>query len=46
MSRPTLQVILASTRPGRIGKPVADWFVLRAGKLGLFDVELVNLPIF
>jgi NAD(P)H-dependent FMN reductase len=51
VSRPILQVILASTRPGRIGKPVADWFVLRAEKLGLFDVELVdlaevNLPFF
>ncbi len=45
MSRPTLQVILASTRPGRIGKPLAAWLVLRAEELGLFNVELVDLAV-
>jgi hypothetical protein len=27
---PTLQIIVASTRPGRVGLPVADWFTARA----------------
>jgi NAD(P)H-dependent FMN reductase len=40
---PTLHVILASTRPGRAGEPIADWFMERAGAHGAFDVELVDL---
>ena len=51
MSNPTLQVIIASTRPGRVGPAVADWFYDRAVKAGTFEVELidlaeVNLPMF
>lgn len=46
-----LNVIIASTRPGRVGPPVANWFVERAKARGTFDVELVDLaeaglPIF
>jgi NAD(P)H-dependent FMN reductase len=40
---PKLQVILASTRPGRAGEPIAEWFVARAAAHGAFDVELVDL---
>lgn len=40
---PKLHVILVSTRPGRAGEPIADWFVERAVAHGAFDVELVDL---
>jgi NAD(P)H-dependent FMN reductase len=40
---PQLSVILASTRPGRAGEPIATWFVDRARTHGAFDVELVDL---
>ena len=51
MSRPTLQIIIASTRPGRVGPSVAAWIYHRAVSHGGFDVELVdlaevNLPLF
>jgi len=51
MSNPTLQIIIASTRPGRVGPSVADWIYKRAVTHGGFDVELVdlaeiNLPMF
>ncbi len=40
---PTLQIVIASTRPGRVGLPVARWFEQRARAHGGFDVELVDL---
>jgi NAD(P)H-dependent FMN reductase len=40
---PKLHVILASTRPGRAGEPIAEWFVTRARAHAGFDVELVDL---
>jgi NAD(P)H-dependent FMN reductase len=40
---PKLQIILASTRPGRVGLPVAQWTLDRAIRHGGFDVELVDL---
>jgi NAD(P)H-dependent FMN reductase len=51
MSKPTLQIIIASTRPGRVGPSVAAWIYERAVAHGGFDVELVdlaevNLPMF
>lgn len=51
MDKPLLQVVVASTRPGRVGLPVAEWFRDRAVAHGAFDVELVdlakvNLPFF
>ncbi len=51
MTQPILQIIIASTRPGRVGPSVAEWFRDRAVKHGGFDVELidlaeVNLPLF
>ncbi len=47
----SLNVIVASTRPGRVGKPVGDWFQEFARKHGKFDVNFVdlaefNLPVF
>jgi NAD(P)H-dependent FMN reductase len=51
VSNPTLQIIIASTRPGRVGPSVAAWIYERAVAHGGFDVELidlaeVNLPMF
>jgi NAD(P)H-dependent FMN reductase len=40
---PTLRVIIASTRPGRVGLPVGEWFVARARAHGAFDVEVTDL---
>lgn len=40
---PLLQVIVTSTRPGRIGRAVGDWFTAVAEAHGGFDVELVDL---
>lgn len=40
---PTLDVIVASTRPGRVGSTVADWFTARAKDHGGFEVNLVDL---
>ena len=40
---PTLTVIIGSTRPGRAGLPIAEWFVERAGKHGGFRVEVADL---
>lgn len=39
----TLQVIIGSTRPGRVGLPVAEWFSRRARESGRFDVEVLDL---
>jgi NAD(P)H-dependent FMN reductase len=51
VSNPILQIIIASTRPGRVGPSVASWIQQRAIAHGGFDVELidlaeVNLPMF
>jgi NAD(P)H-dependent FMN reductase len=40
---PRLQIIIASTRPGRVGLPVGRWFDARARAHGGFEVELVDL---
>jgi NAD(P)H-dependent FMN reductase len=49
--KPLLQVIVCSTRPGRVGIAVARWFYEIAAARGDFEVELVdllemNLPIY
>ena len=41
--RPSLLVIVASTRPGRLGRPVGDWFVARAQEHGAFVVDDADL---
>jgi NAD(P)H-dependent FMN reductase len=45
-----LSVIIGSTRPGRVGLPIAQWFFERAklhGKLdvSLLDLKEINLPL-
>jgi NAD(P)H-dependent FMN reductase len=39
----TLTIIIASTRPGRAGLPIAQWFTTRAERHGGFDVTVVDL---
>jgi NAD(P)H-dependent FMN reductase len=40
---PKLLIVIASTRPGRVGLPVANWFTGRAREHGAFDIEVVDL---
>jgi NAD(P)H-dependent FMN reductase len=41
---PRLNVIVASTRPGRVGRHIGDWFAAAAVRHGAFDeVRLVDL---
>jgi NAD(P)H-dependent FMN reductase len=47
---PRLSIIIGSTRPGRAGLPIADWFADRARQHGGFEIDVVdlaevNLPI-
>lgn len=43
---PKLNVIVASTRPGRVGYPVGQWITELAREHGGFEVELVDLVDF
>jgi NAD(P)H-dependent FMN reductase len=43
MSKPTLMIIIASTRPGRVGLPVAQWFEEHAVAHAGFDVSVADL---
>jgi NAD(P)H-dependent FMN reductase len=43
---PRLHIIIASTRPGRVGLPVAQWFHEAAAQHGSFDCHLVDLADF
>ena len=43
MDQPRLCVVIVSTRPGRVGPTVAQWFFDVATAHGQFDVELVDL---
>ena len=50
-SKPLLQIIIGSTRPGRVGPSIAAWFAEQARADGQFEVEVVdlaevNLPVF
>jgi NAD(P)H-dependent FMN reductase len=38
-----LSVIIGSTRPGRVGLPVAQWFFERAKLHGKFELDLLDL---
>ncbi|GIE29324.1 reductase [Actinoplanes italicus] len=40
---PKLMVIIGSTRPGRAGLPIGDWFADRARAHGDFDVDVADL---
>ena len=39
-------IIIASTRPGRGGGPIAEWFIGLAEEHGAFDVKVVDLAEF
>jgi NAD(P)H-dependent FMN reductase len=41
--RPKLMIVIASTRPGRIGLPVSEWFETRVAADGEFDVDVADL---
>lgn len=41
--QPVLRIIVASTRPGRVGRAVADWVIERANAAGTFQVEETDL---
>lgn len=43
---PRLHILIASTRPQRVGPAVADWITAVAKDTGLFDVHLVDLAEF
>ena len=43
MTDPNLLVVVASTRPGRIGLPVSQWFVEAAKAHGTFQVTVADL---
>jgi len=38
-----LHIIIVSTRPGRVGLPVANWFIERAKQHGKFAIEVIDL---
>lgn len=40
---PTLTVVIGSTRPGRKGLPIAEWFVDRARRHGGFAIDVADL---
>src|SRR5690349_7959507 len=40
---PTLQIVITSTRPGRAGKPIGDWFARHCRRDGRFTVEVTDL---
>jgi NAD(P)H-dependent FMN reductase len=47
---PRLMIVIASTRPGRVGLPVARWFERKARDHGAFEVDVadlaeINLPM-
>jgi NAD(P)H-dependent FMN reductase len=51
VAKPVLQIIIGSTRPGRVGPAVAEWIAQRAREHGGFDVQVadlaeINLPMF
>ncbi len=43
MPEPTLMIVIASTRPGRVGLPVAQWFEGRARAHAGFGIDLADL---
>jgi len=45
VAKPVLQVIIGSTRPGRVGSAVADWITDRASQRGDFEVEVTDLAV-
>lgn len=42
---PTLTVVIASTRPGRVGLPIGTWFADHAKAHGAFEVDVADLAV-
>jgi NAD(P)H-dependent FMN reductase len=40
---PRLMILIASTRPGRVGLPVGEWFTGVAEEHGSFDIDVADL---
>jgi NAD(P)H-dependent FMN reductase len=40
---PKLMIVIASTRPGRIGLPVGRWFIDQAVEHGAFEIDVADL---
>lgn len=40
---PRLMIVVASTRPGRVGLPVAEWFKDHAERQGGWEIDLADL---
>lgn len=40
---PRLGIVVASTRPGRIGLPIAQWFETHARAHGAFELDVIDL---
>jgi NAD(P)H-dependent FMN reductase len=40
---PKLLIVIASTRPGRVGLPVTEWFAEQAAAHGGFELEVTDL---
>ncbi len=40
---PKLMIVIASTRPGRVGLPVGRWFEAHARAHGAFEIEVADL---
>lgn len=43
---PRLHTVIASTRPGRVGPPIAHWFNEYVASHGKFDAKLIDLAAF
>jgi NAD(P)H-dependent FMN reductase len=43
MAKHVLGIIIGSTRPGRAGKPIADWFTGIASKHASFEAKVLDL---
>jgi len=43
VTKPLLQIIIGSTRPGRVGPSVATWFEAQARAADTFEVEVIDL---
>jgi NAD(P)H-dependent FMN reductase len=42
---PRLLIVIGSTRPGRVGLPVGEWFLERTRAHGGFEADLVDLAV-
>jgi NAD(P)H-dependent FMN reductase len=45
MAKHVLGIIIGSTRPGRAGKPIADWFTSIAAKHASFETKVLDLKL-